>query len=83
MNESIVDLRDPRFGTDKYGFIEELRGRGFCARVANGFVFFNQDDAAHIMKCEDFAFSFFQIDAQASPYLANAIRYELLRASGE
>lgn len=82
MNESIIDLRDPRFATDKYGFIEELRGRGICARVANGFVFFNQDDAAHIMKCEDFAFSFFQIDPDASPYLANAIRYELLNQHG-
>jgi len=82
VNQPIVDLRDPRFGSDKYGYIEELRGRGFCAPVANGFVFFNQDDAAHIMKCEDFAFSFFQIDADASPYLANAIRYELLNQHG-
>lgn len=83
MNEPVVDLRDPRFQTDKYGFIEKLRTRGFYARVANGFVFFNQEDAAHVMKCEDFAFSFFQIDSGTSPYLANAIQYELLNQHGE
>lgn len=83
MDAPFVDLRDPRFAEDKYGYIEELRSRNFYARVSNGVVFFNQEDAAHVMKCEDFAFSFFQIDADASPYLANAINYELLNQHGE
>lgn len=82
MDEPLVDLRDPRFETDKYGYIEDLRGRGICAKVANGVVFFNQEDTAHIMKCEDFAFSFFQIDPGASPYLAHAITHELLNQHG-
>ena len=31
MKDLIVDLKDPRFTGDKYGFIEELRSQSFYA----------------------------------------------------
>lgn len=83
MSELNIDLNDPRFSKDKYGYIEELRRQNFYAKTSEGIVFFNQEDVAYVMKCEDFAFSFFQIDQEASPYLANAIKYELLNQHAE
>ena len=60
-HELTLDLANPRFATEKYRFIEELRQQSFYARTARGVVFFNQQDAMHIMRCVDFRFSFFQI----------------------
>ncbi len=78
----IVNLRDTRFNTDKYGYIEELRAQGFYARTADGYVVFNQREAEWVFACEDFRFAFFQIDPDQSPYLTKAIKHELLNMHG-
>ena len=79
---NIIDLRDPRFETDKYAYIEELRTQGFWARTADGYVVFNQREAEWVFACEDFRFHFFQIDPEQSPYLSKAIEHELLNMHG-
>ena len=63
--------------------IERLRSRNWHAPIKGGHVFFNQDEAIWILKCEDFRFDFFQIDRQASPYLAASIEHELLNMHAE
>lgn len=79
-----IDLRDPRFQTDKYALIEELRAAGPYAQTADGaVVFFSQEDANHVLKCEDFQFTFNLIDTERSPYLAKAIEHELLNMHGD
>lgn len=78
-----VDLRGAVFREDKYGEIERLRAQGWHAPINGGHVFFNQDEAVWVLKCEDFAFNFFQIDESASPYLAASIDHELLNMHGE
>ncbi|MGB0506888.1 MAG: cytochrome P450 [Pikeienuella sp.] len=83
MSEQIVDLRSPRFIEDKYGYIEELRAENFYARTPDGdVVFFNQDDVSEVFRCKDFRFAFNLIDESRSPYLADAIRHELLNMHG-
>lgn len=79
----VIDLRSPAFQADKYGEIERLRAQNWYAPVKGGHVFFNQDEAIWILKCEDFRFDFFQIDRQASPYLAACIEHELLNMHAE
>lgn len=78
-----IDLRSADFEADKYGEIERLRDNGFYAHVDGGHVFFNQDEALWVLRCEDFRFDFFQIDRTASPYLADSIEYELLNMHGQ
>lgn len=78
-----IDLKSERFVSDTYGYIEELRSQGSFAKTADARVFFNQSDAVHIMACRDFRFSFVEIDERSSPYLAEAIKYELLNLHGE
>jgi len=74
-----VELRDSRFDEDKYGFIEELRAQSYYARNGSGAViFFNQEDVFEVFQCKDFRFTFDNIDEERSPYLANAIKHELL-----
>lgn len=78
-----VDLNDPRFQTDRYGYIEELRTQNFWAPTTNNArVFFNQNDVQYVLACEDFQFAFNTIDEARSPYLAKAIRHELLNMHG-
>lgn len=78
-----VDLRSPRFDDDKYGYIEELRDESFFARSPDGgVIFLNHEDVAEVFRCKDFRFAFNLIDDSRSPYLANAIRHELLNMHG-
>ncbi len=81
--ELTIDLTSPRFNEDKYGYLEELREQSWYARSEDGVVFFNQQDAMHVMRCIDFRFSFFQIDPEVSAYLAKSIEHELLNKHGE
>ena len=81
--ELTLDFNDPRLATDKYGYIEELRAQDFYARTERGVVFFNQQDAMHVMRCVDFRFSFFQINPEVSAYLAESVKHELLNKHGE
>lgn len=84
MSVPTIDLRDPRFQTDRYGLIEELRAQSPYARTREGaVVFFNQDDVSHVLKCEDFRFAFHQINPERSPYLTKAIEHELLNMHGD
>lgn len=79
----MLDLRDDRLQTDRYGYIEDLRRQSWYARTTDGGVaFFNQEDVVEIFRCEDFRFTFNQIDAEKSPYLAKAIQNELLNMHG-
>ncbi|MEM6466268.1 MAG: cytochrome P450 [Pseudomonadota bacterium] len=76
-------LNSPRFQTDRYGFIEELRAEGAFAKTTDGAtVFFSQEDAKEVLKCADFRFAFPRIDKDRSPYLAKAIEHELLNQHG-
>ncbi|MEM7268061.1 MAG: cytochrome P450 [Pseudomonadota bacterium] len=77
-----ISLRDPAFDADKYGEIERLRTQSYYARIEGGVVFFNQEDCFHVLRCRDFRFSFFQIAEARSPYLAEAIKHELLNMHG-
>ena len=81
--ELTLDFNDPRLATDKYGYIEELRAQDFYARTERGVVFFNQQDAMHVMRCVDFRFSFFQINPEVSAYLAESVKHKLLNKHGE
>ena len=84
MTAPIIDLRDPRFQTDRYGYIDEIRADHTHFRTPDGgHVFLNQADVMEIFRCEDFRFAFTDIDDQKSPYLANAIRHELLNMHGD
>ena len=83
IKELTFDLDSPRFKEDKYGYIEELRQQSWYGRTQQGVVFFNQQDAMHVMRCVDFRFSFFQINPEVSAYLAMAIEHELLNKHGE
>ena len=84
MSMPVVSLRDARFDADKYGFIEELRSQGNHFLTPEGApVFLNESDVAALLKCDDFRFTFNLIDDSASPYLANAIRHELLNMHGD
>lgn len=83
MTLPLINLRDPRFQTDKYALIEELRAAGPFAQTAEGaIVFLSQEDANYVLKCEDFRFTFNLIDTDRSPYLAKAIEHELLNMHG-
>lgn len=78
-NVPIITLQDPRFEEDRYGAIEELRAQSFYARTPEGaVVFLNQEDGVEVMRCQDFRFTFNDIDEERSPYLAKAIQHELL-----
>lgn len=84
MNPPIVDLRSPRFDEDKYAYIEELRAAAPYARTPDGdVIFLNQDDVAEVFLCRDFRFAFNLIDETRSPYLARAIKHELLNMHGD
>ncbi|WP_164660210.1 cytochrome P450 [Tropicibacter sp. Alg240-R139] len=78
----LIDLRSPRFAADKYGYIEELRQQSPIGRVEGGFVFFNQEDARYVLRCEDFRFDFFHADPSISPYLADSVQHEMLNMHG-
>ncbi len=82
MTEIQFELNAPEFQADKYGYIEELRQQNFYGRTSNGIVFFNQEDAMHVMRCLDFRFSFFQITPEKSAYLSESIKHELLNKHG-
>ena len=81
-DEIFFELNAPEFQADKYGYIEELRQQNFYGRTSNGVVFFNQEDAMHVMRCIDFRFSFFQITPDKSEYLSESIKHELLNKHG-
>ena len=84
MTPMTVDLNDPRFQHDRYGLIDELRAAAFYACTADGAtVFFNQEDAIEVLSCVNFRFAFNQIDEERSPYLAKAIKHELLNMHGD
>ena len=79
-----ITLRDPRFQTDRYGYIDELRAEFDYFRTPDGgHVFLNQEDVMEVFRCERFRFAFNEIDEAKSPYLANAIRHELLNMHGD
>ena len=82
MTEIQFELNAPEFQADKYGYIEELREQNFYGRTSNGVVFFNQEDAMHVMRCIDYRFSFFQITPDKSEYLSESIKHELLNKHG-
>ena len=77
------NIDDPRFSTEKYEYIEELRSQSFYGMSPDGVVFFNQEDAMHVMRCVDFRFSFFQITPESSAYLAESVEHELLNKHGD
>ena len=52
-----VDLKGQKFREDKYGEIDRLRDQNWYAQVNGGYVFFNQDEAVWVLKCEDFCFN--------------------------
>ncbi len=79
-----IELRDPRFQDDRYGYIDEIRAKHAYFRTPDGaHVFLNQPDVMEIFRCEQFRFAFTDIDDAKSPYLANAIRHELLNMHGD
>ncbi|MEX0305013.1 MAG: cytochrome P450 [Leisingera sp.] len=78
----LIDMRSARFAEDKYRYIEELRSQAAIGRVEGGHVFFSQEDARYVMRCEDFRFDFFHGDPSISPYLANSVQHELLNMHG-
>ena len=79
-----IDFTAPEFLADVQGSIDRLRAEHFFAETPDGDrVFFNQADAAWVMRCVDFRFSFVDIDDTTSPYLAKAIEHELLNMHGE
>ncbi|MEM7091379.1 MAG: cytochrome P450 [Actinomycetota bacterium] len=79
-----LDLTDPAVLADLHPTIDRLRAEGHLhARTDDGIVFFDQRDAAWVMRCTDFRFKFVDIDAATSPYLARAIEHELLNMHGE
>ncbi|MEM6986028.1 MAG: cytochrome P450 [Pseudomonadota bacterium] len=83
MHAATVALNDPRFETDRYGLIAELRAANFYARTPDGhIVFLNQEDVMEVFRCERFRFTFNLIDASKSAYLAEAIEHELLNMHG-
>lgn len=83
MAELQIDLRDGRFQSDRFGYIETLRAQNFYARTTDGaVVFFNQPDVLEVFRCVDFRFAFNHIDETKSPYLAKAIQHELLNMHG-
>lgn len=83
MTELQIDLRDERFQTDRFGYIGTLREQNFYARTPDGaVVFFNQPDVLEVFRCVDFRFAFNHIDEAKSPYLAKAIKHELLNMHG-
>ncbi|MEM7377458.1 MAG: cytochrome P450 [Pseudomonadota bacterium] len=78
-----ISLADRRFVTDRYGTIEALRAQCFHARTPEGHVIFlDQEDVMEVFRCERFRFTFNLIDADRSPYLAQAIEHELLNLHG-
>jgi cytochrome P450 len=79
----LIDLNDRQFATDLHNNVDRLRSQSFFANAPDGRVFFNQKDAAWVMRCTDFAFRFVEIDESSSPYLAKAIEHELLNMHGE
>ncbi|MGY9082671.1 MAG: cytochrome P450 [Acidimicrobiales bacterium] len=82
--ETTIDLGAPGFLADVHRAIDQLRAHTFWAHTSGGDrVFFNQADAAWVMRCVDFRFSFVEIDDSTSPYLANAIEHELLNMHGQ
>ena len=84
MTAPVFDLNDSRFQSDRYSYLEELRGAHPWGRTTDGGVaFFNQDDVIEVFKCERFRFTFKHIDESRSPYLAKAIRHELLNMHGD
>lgn len=78
-----LDLADPSVTANLHAIVDQLRTESFHATTAEGRVLFNQADAAWVMRCVDFRFSFVEIDADSSPYLAKAIDHELLNMHGE
>ena len=84
MEDLVFDLASAEFGESLHERVDDRRRAGaFWARTPTGRVFFNQEDAAWIMRCTDFRFSFVSIDSTTSPYLATAIEHELLNMHGE
>jgi cytochrome P450 len=81
--EQTIDFGASDFLADVHRAVDRLRALDFWARAPDGDrVFFNQADAAWVMRCVDFRFSFVEIDDSTSPYLANAIEHELLNMHG-
>ncbi|MCJ8309507.1 MAG: cytochrome P450 [Rhizobiaceae bacterium] len=79
-----IDLNSPDFQHGRDAAIEALRAQGDWARTADGaVVFFNQEDAIEVLRCENFQFAFTKIDQERSPYLAKAIEHELLNMHGD
>lgn len=83
MTEATLDLDDPTVLADVHGAVDALRHEHFWARSDGDRIVFNQRDAAWVMRCTDFRFSFVDIDESSSPYLAKAIEHELLNMHGE
>lgn len=82
-NDTTLDLNDPAITNRFHQIVDDLRTTTFFANSTDGRVFFNQTDAAWVMRCVDFRFSFVEIDETSSPYLAEAIKHELLNMHGE
>lgn len=80
--ELTFNLDSAEFARDKYGFIEALRQQNWYGRSGKHYVFFNQADAMHVMRCKEFKFSFFQISPEESAYLSESIKHELLNKHG-
>lgn len=84
MPPPVVNLRDPAFDADRFAEIERLRALHWHAVTGDGApVFFAQEDVRELLRCERFRFAFNEIDETRSPYLAKAIRHELLNMHGD
>lgn len=83
MNSAEIDLGSPAVARTIHTRIDAARADSFWLPTPNGRVFFNQQDAIWVMSCNDFRFSFPEIDATTSPYLARAIEHELLNMHGQ
>ena len=81
--EPTIDFTSVGLAADLYGEIEKLRAKHWCARSPDGLVMLSQEDAKHVMRCVDFGFSFYQINPEVSPYLAEAVKHELLNMHGD
>jgi len=83
MNTNSIDLASFADSAALHRAIDHLRAETFFATTPDSRVFFTQKDAAWVMRCTDFRFTFVEIDQSSSPYLAKAIEHELLNMHGE
>lgn len=77
-----LDLNGSEYLNNQYPLIEEFRKKSWYAKTESGYVFFNQKEAAHFLRDSAYRFSYYYIDAEASPYLADRVQGMLLAKNG-